>query len=709
MDLHFGILFQFLLLGLGGANEDCPCVEWSRLDEHVVAEEDGSLHIVVQPQGRNGPSYKYPPHYGSMQCAKHDEGLPPFCEGRFPPAWCFDEWCYVDPSNCRGSEYVLSKYFPDDEVYYSYGACGRTNSFDEWHNEGGAESPGGLGAFIDLVERYTRSNRVAAETSPEGISCDYTSSCPCPDCSPVSLYWPEQKVNFADVSVLAGADPNRVDDGTCLANAVASTYLHVASKEYNDRTRIGYMYFGHQSSGGYGQWPLTDLLDAGMCSGYDPRFRPWYSSIATGPKDVVLVLDKSGSMSREGRNDLAYEAAIRVLKTFGTNDYIGVVLFNHDVETFHPTLVPLTENNFGLIKSYLDANYANRADGNTNFQDSIRRAFDMLKDSYDQGVSSTCTRAIMFLTDGKADFYADDYEYVREMSSELQVAMLTYAIGNGADETVLQNLACENRGVFYRAPDGADLGAIMSRYFLYFALGSRSCTVRWIEYSDWITGTPLMAGCLPFYSPTETAAVAPLRGVSCVDLNMVVPLERMKQHPMYSEFACQTEFSSRQCSALYLRDCDLAAMRAEAGSTCPSDRVCTESDGYCVDPKCKDDPVFRDSKGYYCDQWVGESCQQATTLGYTQADQDEILQNCPHSCLLCARATHPDDCTDECADVSGNVECRVRITGGDPFGPDPTEEPSGIVNENGDNPGTKVSHCGDFGLPASLFFLAFSI
>ena len=36
-------------------------------------------------------------------------------------------------------------------------------------------------------------------------------------------------------------------------------YLNVASKEYDDRTRIGYMYFGHQSSGGYGQWPMTDL------------------------------------------------------------------------------------------------------------------------------------------------------------------------------------------------------------------------------------------------------------------------------------------------------------------------------------------------------------------------------------------------------------------------------------------------------------------
>ena len=100
--------------------------------------------------------------------------------------------------------------------------------------------------MIELVEGYTHSNRVAAESSPEGISCTFTSSCPCPpgECSPESQYWPGHKVSFADITVLLGRDPRQTDDGTCLANAVATTYLNVASKEYDDRTRIGYMYSG---------------------------------------------------------------------------------------------------------------------------------------------------------------------------------------------------------------------------------------------------------------------------------------------------------------------------------------------------------------------------------------------------------------------------------------------------------------------------------
>ena len=43
----------------------------------------------------------------------------------------------------------------------------------------------------------------------------------------------------------------------------------------------------------------------------------------------------------------------------------------------------------------------------------------------------------------------------------------------------------------------------------------------------------------------------------------------MKKHPSFSEFQCQTDFVSQSCEALYLRDCDLAAMRQDAGNQSP--------------------------------------------------------------------------------------------------------------------------------------------
>ena len=91
-------------------------MEWPELDDNLGTNPDGSIYVEVRPQGRNGPVYEYPANYGNMVCDKHDENLEPYCADRFPPAWCFDEWCYVDPDNCKGAQAVRSKYFPDDEV-----------------------------------------------------------------------------------------------------------------------------------------------------------------------------------------------------------------------------------------------------------------------------------------------------------------------------------------------------------------------------------------------------------------------------------------------------------------------------------------------------------------------------------------------------------------------------------------------------------------
>ena len=60
---------------------------------------------------------------------------------------------------------------------------------------------------------------------------------------------------------------------------------------------------------------------------YDPRYRPWYAVGASGPKDVLVVIDTSGSMVGT-RISLAREAARYVLDTLTDGDYGGVVTFS---------------------------------------------------------------------------------------------------------------------------------------------------------------------------------------------------------------------------------------------------------------------------------------------------------------------------------------------------------------------------------------------
>ena len=62
-----------------------------------------------------------------------------------------------------------------------------------------------------------------------------------------------------------------------------------------------------------------------ICGSYDTRKRPWYVAGSSGPKDVVIVLDVSGSMGRQSRLDIARAAAVDVISKLTIGDYFGVV------------------------------------------------------------------------------------------------------------------------------------------------------------------------------------------------------------------------------------------------------------------------------------------------------------------------------------------------------------------------------------------------
>ena len=64
--------------------------------------------------------------------------------------------------------------------------------------------------------------------------------------------------------------------------------------------------------------------DKADCRSYDPRFRPFYVETATPePKDVVLVIDTSGSM-HGNRILVAKEAAKTVLNTMNPRDRVSI-------------------------------------------------------------------------------------------------------------------------------------------------------------------------------------------------------------------------------------------------------------------------------------------------------------------------------------------------------------------------------------------------
>lgn len=538
--------------------ENCPCTEYHNLDKYI----DTNGQLSVQMAGTNGQVYKYSDKYGNMFCKKWDEYLEPYCADpdgtpkTYAPQWCRQKWCYVDKDNCALPLIYRSSYFPEVELYYSYTTCGSQNSFSTWVEGGGMNGTANqILKLVELVEGYTRASRDSMEKEyreADDLSsqtCSLTSGCKCSACRKQDG-WGVFEVAFTDTIVLTVSKSFR-----CLAKMIKDTYIRVANLEYDDPTRVGYLYYGHQIDGSYTQWPAMTWCPKNIdpvnydSSEYDPRYRDWYAGPASGPKDVVICIDRSGSMADKSRMILAKSAAKRVLDTLTFVDFVTLVTFESNAWAATGTLVPATMSNKAKLKSVVENQMPA---GGTNFVDAFEVAMQVFKRSRgdDSCYSGACNGALLFLTDGVPDKFDDgDFNRLKQLNADEYVKIFTFGLGSGAKMEVLERIADEHQGFSKFVPDGGDLGNAMSLYYLTFSSWSGQDgiydRVRWVLYQDIITKGDLLAGCMPAYDMKKK--VPQLLGVTCMDINMVVDIDTLRKQPAFNEFKTAYMKNSRKC------------------------------------------------------------------------------------------------------------------------------------------------------------------
>lgn len=64
---------------------------------------------------------------------------------------------------------------------------------------------------------------------------------------------------------------------------------------------------------------------------FDARSRPWYVEAATDPKDIVILVDNSGSMMGQKR-EIARHTINTILETLGPNDFVNIIQFSDKVD-----------------------------------------------------------------------------------------------------------------------------------------------------------------------------------------------------------------------------------------------------------------------------------------------------------------------------------------------------------------------------------------
>jgi len=272
--------------------------------------------------------------------------------------------------------------------------------------------------------------------------------------------------------------------------------MQVAQSEYNDPKRMGFLQYGDQASGVYFSWPGTKWCTT-PDSLYDPRFRPWYVSAVSGPKDVIVIVDKSGSMDTKpapSRWDQVKAATIAVLDTLTAFDRANVVLFSSrsQVAAFQEnTLFPVTRSTVKKMTRWLDDAYPM---GGTDFRAGFELAFNILQNAVDSSKSTGCNRAILFLTDGKDTSKPSpmDAAEVTTMNAPYGATIFTFSFGTGAEVTKPKQIACANKGIWYHVKDGEDIKGYMVDYYTYYAKAlMHTKQVRWTMYKEFQTQNDL--------------------------------------------------------------------------------------------------------------------------------------------------------------------------------------------------------------------------
>jgi Ca-activated chloride channel homolog len=165
------------------------------------------------------------------------------------------------------------------------------------------------------------------------------------------------------------------------------------------------------------------------------------------PKEIVFVLDTSGSMS-----GFPIETAKRTIKLaldgLNPEDTFNLITFSGDTHILFPEPVPATAANVALSQRFLESRSGG---GGTEMMKAIRAALD-------PSDASDHVRIVCFVTDG---YVGNDLAIIGEVQKHPNARVFSMGIGNSVNRFLLEKMAEEGRGEvdYVTLQDNGDVAA----------------------------------------------------------------------------------------------------------------------------------------------------------------------------------------------------------------------------------------------------------
>ena len=158
------------------------------------------------------------------------------------------------------------------------------------------------------------------------------------------------------------------------------------------------------------------------------------------PKDVLFVLDTSGSMACKKREQ-ARDALRFCLRSLGPEDRFGIVPFATEPRPFRDALVRAGADERSAAERFVDALEAR---GGTAIDDALRVGLGQLAAARTEGRPSM----LFFVTDGLPTIGETDADRIVDRAKKIaqDARVFVFGVGHDVNTRMLDRLAAENRG-----------------------------------------------------------------------------------------------------------------------------------------------------------------------------------------------------------------------------------------------------------------------
>lgn len=190
------------------------------------------------------------------------------------------------------------------------------------------------------------------------------------------------------------------------------------------------------------------------------------------PLNVAIVLDRSGSMSSEGKLAYAKQAIQFIIKNLNRRDTVSVVTYDDKVDVILPPTKALDKKMIEQLISKIEPG------GSTNLSGGLLEGFSMVRKNLRTGQINR----VLLISDGLANVGITDPKRIQEITSQRTrggITVSTFGVGQFFNEKLLTGIAEYGSANYYYIDQSDKIPEIFSRELEgLLAVVAQNCTIR---------------------------------------------------------------------------------------------------------------------------------------------------------------------------------------------------------------------------------------